>query len=109
MTTDAHNAATAEFVQDLAARFLDECHQRGVDNKNKVLAMHALLQVIRHSISSAGYHLLSEADLAARDNAVLERAAVVAESLADDWVGENGGAACLAAAASIRAMQGGKP
>lgn len=43
-----------------------------------------------------------EAALLAERLAATERAAKIAETASDDWVGENGAAACLAIAAAIR-------
>lgn len=70
------------------------------------------------ALNAAGFHILSDADLQARDDAVLERAAVAAAShITEPGLSDNPAYVrfershimAKRIALSIRAMQGGKP
>lgn len=75
------------------------------DCKKQALPPAAVAILIDDRLDSAGYHILSDADLAARDDAVLERAAKVAESRDPHWPDD--GDAIAAALRQALASSGG--
>lgn len=87
---------------DIIARALCEWSGsgQGVDDMLAEISA-AQSAAILSAISASGYRILAPDEL---DPKTIEACAKVSEADADEWVGQNGGAACIAIAAAIRAL-----
>lgn len=72
------------------------CYPDALDFERELFGMSVL-----SALSDAGYRILAPDEMDAK---TVEACAKLAEADADEWVGQNGGAACIAIAAAIRAL-----